>query len=85
MAKIQLGMRVKDQVTGFEGIASARTEYLYGCIRIAVQSTELKDGKPVDAQWFDEAQLSEVQKEIAPAITTTGGSGIIPPARDPQR
>lgn len=31
--QVNLGDRVKDQVTGFEGIAIARTEWLFGCPR----------------------------------------------------
>ena len=29
----ELGSRVKDSITGFEGFAVSRTEYLYGCVR----------------------------------------------------
>lgn len=28
---VTLGARVKDNITGFEGIATGRAEYLYGC------------------------------------------------------
>lgn len=52
-----LGTRVKDGVTGFEGVAMARTEYLYGCVRVCVQPTELRDGKPIEPVWFDEQRL----------------------------
>ena len=45
---IKLGSKVRDSITGLEGIATARTEYLYGCVRITITPTELKDGKPVD-------------------------------------
>ena len=37
MTKIKLGQEVRDRVTGFKGIATARTTYLQGCDRISVQ------------------------------------------------
>jgi hypothetical protein len=55
---MKLGSRAKDRITGFSGIVVARTDWLYGCTRYAVQSEELdKDGAPVEAQWFDEQSL----------------------------
>ncbi len=55
---IRLGEKVKDTISGFEGFATARTIYLYGCIRVLVQPPGLdKDGKPHEGQWFDEACL----------------------------
>jgi hypothetical protein len=58
---INLGDKVRDVVTGLTGIAVGKTQYLQGCIRIAVQPQELKDGKPVDASWFDEPQLEVIE------------------------
>ncbi len=49
MGKIKLGQKVRDTITGMEGTAVARTEFMYGCVRIAVQPAELKDGTPVDS------------------------------------
>jgi hypothetical protein len=58
-----LGDKVKDTVTGLTGIVVAKTRYLQGCTRIAVQPQEVKDGKPVEASWFDEPQLQVVEPE----------------------
>ena len=73
---VELGIKVKDNVTGFEGMATARTVYLFGCVRVLVEPMQLKDGLPIDAQWFDEQRLTE-QSEA-----TSGGSGQVPPSRD---
>lgn len=73
---IKLGTRVRDSITGFSGVAMARTEYLNGCARVGVQAAQLHDGKPVDPQWFDEQQLTE----DSPA--TAGGPGSVAPSRD---
>jgi hypothetical protein len=57
MATVELGQTVKDAITGYEGVAVSITTYLHGCNRIRVQSREMKDGKPVEDQVFDEQQL----------------------------
>ena len=54
--KVKLGDEVEDMVTGFTGIAVARSEYLNGCMRLGVQGP-LHDGLPTEWQWFDEGQL----------------------------
>ncbi len=57
MAKIKLGDKVTDHVTGFSGIAVGRTDWLYGCTGFGVKSSVLKDGLPQAVQWFDEQSL----------------------------
>jgi len=74
--ELQLGTKVKDAITGFEGVATARTTFLYGCVRVQVEPTELLEGKPVDAQWFDEQRL------IEQSTAKTGGPGPVAPSRD---
>lgn len=59
---IKLGDKVKDIITGLEGIAVCRSVWLWGCVRIGVQPTEIKDGKPIEETWLDENRL-EVFKE----------------------
>jgi hypothetical protein len=79
---IKLGSRVRDTLTGFEGIATGRTEYLYGCIRILIEPAELKDGKPVEALWFDDQRVAVIvedgPKVSADSVATAGG-----PQNDP--
>ncbi len=60
---IQLGDKVKDRTTGFEGVVVARTDWLYGCTRFGVQSEGLHEGKPLEAEWFDEQALDECSEE----------------------
>lgn len=62
---IELGARVKDRITGFSGVAVSVTHWLYGCTRYGVQSETLdKDGKPIEAEWFDEQSLDETSTEV---------------------
>jgi hypothetical protein len=65
---IQLGDKVKDRVTGFTGIVISRTEWLNGCIRIGIQPQELKDGKSIEAEWYD-AQQVEILESGAIVLT----------------
>jgi len=77
---IALGDKVRDMMTGFEGIATGTTTFLHGCKRIAIQSAKLHDGKPIDLQWFDEPQVELVEKKNVPAAPPAGG-----PQHDPMR
>ncbi len=65
---IRLGQKVKDNITGFEGIATGKTEWLFGCSRYCVEPQELKDGKPVEAVWFDEQRL-EIIADTKPEVS----------------
>ena len=67
---IQLGDRVRDPITKFEGIATCITVWLHGCIRMGVQPEELgKDGKAPEARYFDQSQLTVVKKRVhAPVV-----------------
>lgn len=63
---IQLGNRIRDKVTGVEGIATSRTEFLNGCIRYTLQPKPLKKDGAIPAElWFDEKQLELVGDGIA--------------------
>ena len=65
---IKLGQRVRDVVTGFEGVADCRMEWLNGCVRVQVQPParrEKKDGPQYvqDSKVFDEEQLEVLDDE----------------------
>lgn len=75
MATIQLGQKVRDSITGLEGIVVCRAEWLYGCVRITVQPQEVKDGKPVDMYTFDEPQA---------VVLEASGQGEVEPNHGPR-
>jgi hypothetical protein len=54
---VKLGQTYTDSITGFSGVAVAKTEFLHGCVRVSIQPKELREGKPIDPQVFDEQQL----------------------------
>lgn len=72
MSKISLGDRVKDKVSGFQGVAVARHTYLAGCDRISIQPPVDKDGKLPDSMTFDEPHLELVE----PAVVHDGPRGV---------
>ena len=56
MKKIKLGSAVMDRISGLEGIAVSRVEYLNECVQYGIQG-ESKDGKIPESQYIDEQQL----------------------------
>ena len=76
---IKLGDKVKDTVTGFIGIAVARTTWLHGCDRIVVQPIGTdKDGKIFESQNFDEPQMVVIKpKSKKEGNHDTGGPAKI--------
>ena len=73
MNNIKLGDTVKDTITGFTGVVVCDSKWLHGCRRLSVQPRELKDGKPIDIQSFDEPQLELVEAPAEPSTGDTGG------------
>jgi hypothetical protein len=65
MGKINLGDEVKDTISGFTGVAVARTEWITGCPRVVVQPKVKKDGILPDNNTFDETTLV-VTKAVKP-------------------
>lgn len=62
--RIELGLTVRDKISGFQGVAMGRTEYLTGCAHIGVAPRQLKsDGTIHEWQWLDETRLDVVESE----------------------
>ncbi len=83
---ISLGERVRDKISGFEGIAYARSEYLNGCSRIMIAPTKLKDdGSPIEGEWFDTQQVEVVGPGLNAEQKPSGGPQVTPRrAQDPR-
>ncbi len=63
----QLGDRVREPITGYEGIVVSVTQYLQGCERIGVLSQKLdKDNKPQDWHHFDNVNLKILNRKAFP-------------------
>ena len=64
MEKIKLGDKVRDRISGFEGIATSRTEYLNGCFQIEI-TPKLKKSEKITSDSlagvaFDQQQIEKV-------------------------
>lgn len=54
-----LGFKFKDRVTGFEGVATGRIEYMTGCNQLLLVPAA-KDGEWKDGHWVDEQRCDKV-------------------------
>jgi len=83
--RIKLGMKVRDKITGLEGTAIGYTYWMYGCERITIQPSGVKDGKPHDAYTVDEPQCEIIDaKPAAKAKPTHGPRDDAPRRSDPR-
>lgn len=81
-ARVVLGERYLDTVTGVEGVATARHEYQFGCVRVTLEWQ--KDGEP-KAESFDEQRLRAADGRPVELTARTGGPGTVPAARPTPR
>lgn len=86
--EIQLGDFVRDRISGFEGVAASRVEYLTGCTQIAIAKKGLNsEGKPIEWQYFDWQRLEVSGENEFADITSSestqlaNGCGDLPPPR----
>jgi len=65
MNKFNLGIEVKDVVTGFKGIVMAHAEYLTGCDQYLVLP-QPKKGSNIypESRWFDEGRIKSTKRGI---------------------
>lgn len=78
MDKIQLhqfGSKAKDKVTGFSGIITGRSIWMYGCDQYCITPSVDKEGKLMEGKWFDEGRLEIIGKGIKPADVRTAYNG----------
>lgn len=71
MTTIPLGSKCRDTVSGWQGVATGRYEYMNGCVRYEISAHD-KDGKP-ESFVFDEQQIEPVPAE--PLVTDRRPSG----------
>jgi len=58
------GSKVRDKITGFEGVVVAVGTWMEGCARVLVHPQTLKDGKPEEGQWFDLTRTEFIEKTL---------------------
>lgn len=57
---IDLGSKVKSDISGFIGTVTSRSEHINGCNRYWVDPGVDKDGKLREGTWLDEAELKTI-------------------------
>lgn len=76
-----LGLRVRDAVSGFEGVVVSISFDLYGCIQAIVRPPVDEKGKGEEAQWFDVKRLTVRNRTPVMAVPTFADA--IGPERGP--
>lgn len=66
--RANLGDEVRDAVTQYVGIVVAKTQWLNGCLRYAVQKPVKKNSSeiPLEPQWVDEPQAIVLRRGVVP-------------------
>ena len=78
---IELGRKVKDKITGFEGTVTGFVVYISGCNQ-ALIIPPAKDGKMGDGCWIDEQRLEYVDaSKVVLDNGATPGCDAAPPVR----
>jgi hypothetical protein len=70
-----LGRKVKDRITGFNGVVTGYVKYLTGCNQCLVIPPMGKENKKPDGEWFDEQRL-EVLKGLALVLDNSKANGF---------
>lgn len=69
---IQLGQKVRDKITGFEGTATSKVEYINGCIQFGIKPIST-DGKMPNTEYIDDQQLEVIDEGVSITQRPTGG------------
>lgn len=80
MFKYELGVIVKDSITGFTGAVTGRADYITGCSQYLVQPKSKKPDEIKGSIWFDEQRLSPIanRKKIVLDNEKPGSCGEAP-------
>ena len=76
---IELGVRVRDRVSGFAGTVTGRVEYLSGCRQYLITPACKDDGAFVEPHWFDEDRLDVTSEKVVTLPVSVAGFDVEPP------
>jgi len=81
--EFQFNQKVRDKVTGFEGIVLGRTEYATGCVQYGVCPSKLTiDGRMPDWHWLDGGRLVLINDNDVNVKRESGGPHPSAPSMD---
>jgi hypothetical protein len=61
--RVDMGHRGRDLITGFEGVVTGHCQYISGCNQVLLSPKVDEKGGKVDAEWFDEQRVEEIEAE----------------------
>lgn len=67
-----LGLKVRDRVTGFSGVASSLSFDLYGCVQVVITPPQNDKGELREGRWFDVARLEVVDARPVMTVPSFG-------------
>lgn len=75
MKEIKLGIKARDKITGFEGIVTAKVEYINGCVQFCLTPKVEKKRSEVliGGEYIDIQRLEYVDNGILKPKTGIGG------------
>jgi hypothetical protein len=81
---INLGDKVRDKITGFEGIVTGHCSYISGCDQISVQPQMKKgDTDRPTGMWIDIDCCEVIEAEAVPVASVRAPQNIRPGFGDP--
>ena len=92
MTKVQkhigmLGLKVRDKVTGCQGVVASMSFDLYGCVQALVDPGMKQDGELANGRWMDVCRLQVLDSNpVMPAPDFESGpiaDGLHGPAEKP--
>lgn len=69
------GKEVRDKVTGFTGICTGQTRWMYGCDQYCITPKVDEKGKSGESQWFDDGRIEAIGDGIRPDEVRTEKNG----------
>ena len=70
---VKLGQKVRDKMTGFTGIATAKIEFLNGCVQIQIKPKAVKKDEMPDGVFVDVEQIEILDKKKKKTIRSKVG------------
>lgn len=63
---VDLGDRVRDRISGLEGIVTGIATYLYGGPDVRISPESCTDFQPAEPQWMDMRRVEVKNKKVLP-------------------
>ena len=80
--KFEMGIEVRDRVTGFKGVITGYAHYMFGCDQFLVMPNVRDDGTAQDGKWFDDGRISIVPEGRVVPIEAVQGTSKGGPCSD---